>query len=64
MTNACNAATVLSGSCTPILVLSLLLTLGFISGYKNYLLGCWCLREGLSCGFLPVYLFDFLISPL
>jgi len=46
--NVCNAATVYSGPCSPIVLPSLSVTLGFVSGYNNYLV-CWRLRQRFSC---------------
>ena len=48
LSNVRNTATVYSGPCSPIILLSLSVTFGFISGYNNYLF-CWCLRQGFSC---------------
>ena len=56
ISNACNAAKVLCCPCTPIVLLSLLVTLGFVSGCNNYLF-CWCLRQGFPVDSSPcIYL--------
>jgi len=49
MSNACNAATMLCGPHTPIVLVLLSVTLAFRSGYNNYLFCCWCLRQGFFC---------------
>jgi len=46
--NVRKAATVYSGSRSPIVLLLFSVTLGFVSGYNNYLF-CWRLRQGFSC---------------
>jgi len=61
LSNVCNTAMVFSGPHSLIVLLSLSVTLGFISGYNNYLF-CWCLRQGFSCLFLSMYLFVFFFS--
>jgi len=48
LSNARNAAMVSSGPRSPIVLLSLSVNLGFISGYNNYLF-CWRLQQGFSC---------------
>ena len=47
LSNVRNTATVYIGSGSPILLPPLSVTLGFISGYNNYLF-CWGLRQGFS----------------
>ena len=63
MSNACNTSTVLSGPRTPVILLSLSVTLGFISGYNNYLLYCWYLRQGFPIDFSGCIYLIFLFRP-